>query len=210
MIIAIARALMLLATYSFGETRREWAVAMQAEFQVAARDGRPLAFAFGCLIAAWREMPRREEGRFVLANYVLALGVLVPMGALQFASVLDFAVVPARQGGPFALPMPGAGERYLTEAYSSSVTVLLGLWILLGAGHLGLAWALLQRDWSRATNAACLMASVSATLLMFTTVLFLDSSAVQLQAFLLGIELGAVYSAARWHSFLFVEARFPA
>src|ERR1700712_3452057 len=74
-----ARAVMSLATCCLGEDRREWALAMQGEFEVAAEKGEPLAFAAGCLIAAWGEMPKHEEGRLVLANYTLALGLLIPM-----------------------------------------------------------------------------------------------------------------------------------
>ena len=63
---------------------------MQGEFDAAIADGRPLTFAVGCLIAAWREMPTQAQGRFVLANYALALGLLVPTAGLQFACVIGF------------------------------------------------------------------------------------------------------------------------
>src|SRR4051812_24139343 len=58
---ALARALIALATACLGYGRREWALAMQAELEAAAEHDRPIAFAAGCLLAAWREMPRHEE-----------------------------------------------------------------------------------------------------------------------------------------------------
>src|SRR5687767_920672 len=66
---AFARALMSLAASCFGETRHEWGLAMQAEFEAANEDRKPLRFAAGCLIAAWREMPHHAHGRLILANY---------------------------------------------------------------------------------------------------------------------------------------------
>ena len=100
MITGLATAVMSLARRCLGENRREWALAMQGEFDAAIADDRPLAFAVGCLIAAWREMPAQGQGRFVLANYALALGLLVPTAGLQFAFVVglprSFLGEPAR------------------------------------------------------------------------------------------------------------------
>ena len=48
---------MALATLCFGAERREWSAAMEAEFEIAALEGPSFAFASGCLIAAWRDMP---------------------------------------------------------------------------------------------------------------------------------------------------------
>src|SRR3546814_7963130 len=70
------------------EGRREWSASMRAEFDAAAPEGRSLSFATGCLVAAWREMLTREEGRYTLTNYALALGVMIPMAALQIGCAL--------------------------------------------------------------------------------------------------------------------------
>src|SRR3546814_3564115 len=80
---ALSRAVMALAGCCMDESRREWSAAMRAEFDAAAPEGRSLSFATGCLVAAWREMLTREEGRYTLTNYALALGVMIPMAALQ-------------------------------------------------------------------------------------------------------------------------------
>ncbi len=85
---ALSRAIMALAMCGMDESRREWSAAMRAEFDAAVPEGRSLSFATGCLVAAWREMLTREEGRYTLTNYALALGVMIPMAAVQIGSAL--------------------------------------------------------------------------------------------------------------------------
>lgn len=197
---------MVLAACSLGESRREWALAMQGEFEGAIQDQRPLAFAAGCLIAAWREMPAHEHGRFVLANYALALGLLIPTAGLQLACVAGIPYLPLGQG-LYGMLTPGSAQQlYLSDAYRAAKPVLLTLWLLLGGGHLRLAWVLLEHDWSRVVNMGALTVAASATLVVFTVVLFLDASAAGLQALMLAIELSAVYASARWHARLFPTA----
>ncbi len=85
---------MALAVRSLGEHRIAWAQAMAAEFKAAEEDGRPLRFALGCLIGAWRMMPAHAEGRFVLASYALSLGVLIPVAAmLALAAAFGFPLL---------------------------------------------------------------------------------------------------------------------
>ena len=108
---------------------------MQAEFEAAAEDGKPLAFAIGCLIAAWREMVKQGEGRLALANYALALGLLIPMAVQQFEQAVGFSMflgagIPARSAGQ---------NPYLIWSQNSAAPVLLVLWLLLGIAHLCLA-----------------------------------------------------------------------
>lgn len=195
---------MRLAARCLGESRRDWAFAMQIEFAAAIEDGGPLAFAMGCLIAAWREMPGHTQGRFVLANYALALGLLVPMAGLQFACATGSSYLFAGQAGLYAVLAPaGLQDPYLAEAHRSAIPALLALWLMLGAGHLRLAWVVLERDWSRVTSAAAFTVATSATLVIFTGVLFLNDASVALQAILLTIELIAIYASARWHGRLF-------
>lgn len=92
---------------------------MQAEFDAAVEDGKPFVFAIGCLIAAWRGMVKQGEGRLVLANYALALGMLVPMAALQFEQAIGFFM-------PHGILAAGAGQSpYLIWFQSSAVPVLL-------------------------------------------------------------------------------------
>ena len=73
---ALPRAIMALAECCMDDSRREWSAAMRAEFEEAVADGRSLSFAAGCFAAAWREMLTREQGRYTLTNYALALGLM--------------------------------------------------------------------------------------------------------------------------------------
>lgn len=207
MTATLADLAMRLAICSLGQRRRQWALAMQAEFDAAAVDGQPFAFAAGCLIAAWTEMPRHEQGRFVLANYALALGLLIPMAALQLGWAVGLSYSPFGLGGLHGVLGLGAAQQpYLADAYPSALPDLLGLWVLLGVAHLRLAWLLLERDWSRILGIGALAVAASATLAIFSSVLFLDDAGVGLQALLLAIELSAIYASARWHARLFPAA----
>jgi hypothetical protein len=197
---------MRLAARCLCEERAEWARAMRGEFQAATLDGRPLSFALGCLLAAWRQMPTQEEGRFVLANHVLALGLLIPMAALQLACAAGFPFLPLGQS---AILANGAAQRlYLADAYPAAAPSLLALWLLLGVAHLRLAWLVLERDWQRVVQAASMIIAASATLVIFTVVLFLDGGGAGLQLVLLGVELLGLHQSAAWHARL-VANRSP-
>jgi hypothetical protein len=200
MTMALSKALMSLTTCCLGESRREWAIAMQGEFEAAAEEGGPLAFAAGCLIAAWREMPRHQEGRLTMASYALALGVLIPMAAFQFACAIGFPFAPAGHGLLTMLAPGGARDPYLSTAEPSALPALLTLWLLLSIGHLRLAWVLVERDWSRAFHIGALIAAVTTTLFVFMGVLFLDAAPLLPQVAALAIELTAILAAARWHA----------
>lgn len=201
---ALASALMKLAARGLGDSRREWALAMQVEFRVAVEDGRPLAFATGCLLAAFGELPKHRAGRFALASHLLALGLLLPMAVLQFKCIAGPPFLSLGERGLYAMLAPGSPqEPYLNHAYHSAIPALLALWFLLGAGHLRLAWHVLERDWARVARTAALTVAASATLVIFTVVLFLDDTAAGAQALLLAMELGAIYALARWDALIF-------
>jgi len=199
MMAALSKAIMSLTIACLGESRREWALAMQGEFEAAIEDGASFPFATGCLIAAWREMPKHPDGRFALASYVLALGVLVPMAALQFACAMNFPSLFAGTGMLGALDTGAARVPYLASAQISAVPVLLLLWLSLGLAHLRLAWLLVEQDWSRAFNVGALTAAATVTFFLFAETLRLNSAPLMLQAGTLGIELFALSAAARWH-----------
>ena len=204
MTVAVSRAVMSLAGRCLGADRHEWGLAMHAEFEAAVDDGRPLVFATGCLIAAWREMANREEGRLVLANYALALGLLLPMAVLQFEQAIGLSMTP---GGisPHGMLLAGAGHNpYLVWSQNSASPVLLMLWLLLGIAHLYLAWVLVDWDWARAVKIGALIGATMVTLFLFTGVLMLDLSRLVAQAAELGIELAAILATARWHARLFL------
>lgn len=183
---ALAKAVMTLATASLGENRREWAFAMEGEFEAAIEDGTSLAFATGCLIAAWREVPRQAEGRLVLANYALALGLLIPMAVLQFAQAVGVTLTIGDSPNP-----------YLAWSQLTAAPILLILWVLLGMGHLRLAWALVERDWLGVMRVGALIGAAMITLFLFMGVLFLDVGALLSQAVALAFELTAILAAAR-------------
>ena len=204
MTAAAARTVMSLAACCLGESRREWALAMQAEFETAIEDGRPLLFATGCLLAAWREMPAHEQGRFVLVNHALALGVLIPVAVLQFECLAGLPFLSLGRGGLRAMLTPSSV--YLAGAYHSAIGPAVALWLLLGAGHLRLAWLVLERKWADVVRIGALTLAASATFVIFAVVLFLDDAGIAAQAVLLAMELTAIYALARWHDRAFPDA----
>jgi hypothetical protein len=195
----VSRALMSLATYSLGESRRGWARAMEAEYEAAIEAGEPFAFAAGCLIAAWREIPRHAEGRLGFINHALALGLLVPMAVFQVVRAIDCAAALARDTG--ATPNP-----YLIWSHATATPVLLILWLLLGIGHLSLAWMLMERDWVRVVKVGAMIGAAALTLVLFMGVLFLDVASLTSEAAALSIELAFILATARGHARLIVDA----
>ena len=148
----LPRALMALAAASLGEERGDWGRAMQAELEaVEPRD--QLSFAAGCLVGAWREMPRHAEGRFLMANHLVALGLILPMAALLLsAALLGYPFIAFSRPGAFGFPSGEGAPTLLLNAGNISVAPSLSLLVMiLTATHLLAAWQLLERDWSRAT-----------------------------------------------------------
>lgn len=202
MIMALSQALMQLATCSLGQSRREWALAMQVEFEAATKDQRPMAFALGCLLAAWRELPRHSEGRFGLASHAIALGLLMPVALLQFAWAIGLST---GQGGLYnVLPAGGSQNPLLASSQLGAMPALLLMWLMLGTGHLRLAWLLLERDWTRVTKAGALIAAGTLTLFLFMELLLFDAGAVLLLAALVAIETMFLLALARWHERIFM------
>jgi len=188
---------MALATYSLGDDRHEWALAMQAEYEEARAAGRQLGFATGCLVAAWREMPRHAEGRLVLADHALALGLLIPVAFLQFACAIGLS---SGQSGIYGmLAMVGTKDPYLANAQLGALPVLLVLWLLLGSAHLRLAWALLDRDWTRVVQSGSLIAAAALTLVMLVGVLHLEAAFLGPVVGVMVVELILILAASHLH-----------
>ena len=204
----LARAVMALALCCLGAHRREWAAAMRAEFDAAAEDGAAFGFAAGCLAAAGRELLTREEGRFVLTSYALALALMLPMAALQIGCALLGLpyLYPDAHGLSGAMLEGGTHELLLRGVYQAAIPSLALLQLLIGLGHLRIAWLLLEGDWARVTRAATRTLAAAATLILFMTVLFLDGSQALLQGAVLALELATVCGVARWHAQLFPAA----
>lgn len=204
----LSRALLALAQCCLGESRREWGAAMRAELETALAEGRPIGFAAGCLAAALRELVTREEGRFTLTSYALVLGLLLPMAALQIGCALLGLpyLYPHQLGLAGALLEGSAHEPLLRSIYQSAIPSLALLQLLVGLGHLRIAWTMLEGDWRAVTRLATLTLAAVATLLLFMGVLFLDGSQVLRQGGVLAIELATIAIVARWHAQL-VPAR---
>lgn len=199
--VAVARIVMAVALRCLGRHRNEWAAAMQAEFEIAAEADEPLSFAFGCLAAAWRELPAHDEGRFLLASHVLALGVILPLGTLLLTSVARGFPLLA-PGGAAAAGLLGSGFPTFpnTEANQAGLPLMALFTAVLGLGHLGMAWVMLDRDWERAALIGRLGAAIMATMVIFSGILFLFDACALPQTGLIMVELLAVWSLVRWHA----------
>lgn len=200
MTLALARCIMVVAVRCIGDHRRDWAWAMEAEFQAAADAGEPLHFALGCLIAALREAPTHEEGRFLVANHVLALGVLIPMGALLLSSVLrGFPFIAAEHGAAAILIGSGTPKFFVNDGNVAGLPLMALLTVALGAGHARMAWLVLDRDWERVAVLGRLAAALLITMLIFSGIFFPYDPCAVPQAALVAVELSTVCSLVRWH-----------
>jgi hypothetical protein len=202
MIAAVSRAVMALAIGCLGRHRRDWALAMEAEFEAAREDGKPLSFALGCLSAAWRELPAHEEGRFTIASHALAFVLILPTAALLMSGIItDFPYSYLGQvDGYDLLQAAGGQEAVLSEANRSAVPSLAALAVLLAASHLRIAWLVLERDWARVAAVGALAAAATMTLFIFTIVAFTCDASAVAQAAALALELVTVSALARWHA----------
>ena len=201
----LARAVMALARATLDARRRDWADAMDAELAAAEADGHALSFACGCLLTAWRELLAAQEGRFTLTSYALVLAVVLPMAALQIGCALFGLpyLYPHPGGLPAALLEGAAHERLLRGLYQAAIPSLALLLLLLGIGHLRLAWAMLERDWAAVRRLGLQALAATVTLIIVMATLFIDGRQVLVQAAVLTIELATIVMVARWHDQLF-------
>ena len=197
----LCRALMALAARCMGDSRRQWSMAMEAEFDEAVAQGDQLQFSAGCLMAAWRTMLAFEEGRFILTSYAMVLILILPMAALQIGCALFGLpyLFPGGNGLVGALLEGAAHENLLRTVYQGAILPLALVQLLICLGHVQLAWAVLERDWGRATRSGMRTLASAATLVLFLGVFFLNSSQALLQGAILCIELGIVSLLAQWH-----------
>ena len=198
----LAGAMLTIAVHCLGGGRRQWARAMQVEFEAARADGKALTFAAGCLIAGLRELPRHEEGRFAIASHLFALVVAVPLAALMVSGVLTgFPASYLAEGGVHVLLETGIEQQpYLNDSNRSAVPSLALLLLLLAGLNLRMAWLTLDRDWTGLIAAGALSAGATAALFIFSAVVFADSSAAVAQVAALTVQLTAATALARWHA----------
>lgn len=198
---AIAAATMTLATACMGASRRDWACAMQGEFETAVAEGGQLRFALGCLLAAVKELPRHAKGRLALADHTLAVAILVPIAAIQFLCAIGMVAPFFPAGGLCSFPVEGSVKAmFFSEACLSTQPARLCLWALLGITNLRLAWLLLEGDWPGVIRAASLAVAVTLTNVVFDFVMMLVDVRSLIQAAVLLIELAAVAASARLHA----------
>ncbi|KQR85276.1 hypothetical protein [Sphingomonas sp. Leaf343] len=200
----VAKVLMVAAERCLGRQRQDWALAMRAEFGSALEDGHALTFAAGCLLAALREMPAQEEGRFVITSYALALGLILPIAALQIGcAVFGLPYMFARGAGLQAIAAPGSVQAALLGGtYQAAVPALTVVLLLLGVWQVRMAWVMLERDWPRVTASAMRILAASVTLATVMAALFLDATQAVLQIGMLVLEMAAVLVLANWHEHL--------
>lgn len=198
----LARAIMAIATAAMHVQRRDWSCAMAAEYEIAAVDGRALPFAAGCLVAAGRQMIATASGRFVLTSYAVALGIMLPMAALQIGCAIFGLpyLYPDQRGLPGALLVGGTHASLLRSIYLAAIPSLALIQLTAGIGHVRLAWSLVERDWSGALRWSLWTLAGVTALVIFMTVLFLDSRQAMLQAAAVTIELAMLFVIVRRHA----------
>ena len=203
----LAWAVMTLAEACLGDRRRDWALAMQAEFEVAIDDGRPLGFAVGCLTGAVRDMPKHVEGRFALTSHAIALALFPIVALLMLGVASGFPFLPSGHAGLSGWLAGQSEPMALLTPWNRNFAPALALliWALI-AGHLLMPWFILERDWARVGTLARINSAATVTLLLFTTVLFLDMAFLLLPMAALAIELAASWCLFRWQADLFAGA----
>ncbi|WP_454883908.1 hypothetical protein [Sphingomonas oryzagri] len=191
---------MRLAACCLGRHRRDWAWAMEAEFEVAVEDGRPLVFALGCFAGACREIPAQREGRFALASHAVVIGLLTPIAALLMAG--PFLGVSMLHPGPAAVHETvgsRGGELLLNVSTRNAAPALVLLVLALTAGHLSIAWATLDRDWNRVALLARLNVAATLTLAIVGSVLFLNEDWIVPPIAGLAVQLTAISCLMWWN-----------
>lgn len=198
--LLVARAMMALAARCCGDHRREWALAMQTEFEFAAEAGDGLSFAFGCLLGALCGLPMHEEGRFAMASHVLAVGVIIPMGTLLLWSVASGFSYLSPQEASAASALGSGQPAFVNEANLMGLPLMAVLSVVLGIGHLCMAWAMLDRNWDGVAFIGRIGAALMVTIVILTAALFLYDSCALPEAVAIAIELAVIRALVWWHS----------
>ena len=200
----LAQTILALAARTLGTRRHQWAQAMHSELDAAVEDGRPVLFAMGCLVAAWRQLPRQSEGRLALASHALALGLIVPLAALSlwigllgypYLSFGEVDIWGFLAGRSEQIPLLVYGETGMAPAMTMIV-------LLQAAGQLLLAWFLLEQDWDRVEAVGGFNAATLTTLAIVMGLLTLLDITILISVALLITETMAVLSLAWWHQHL--------
>ena len=198
MMTSVSRAMLTLAMACMGEKHRAWGLAMRAELEEAIDAGKPLRFAFGCLAVSLMRMPTHAEGRFSLTTHALALGLMIPMAALQIGcAVIGSPYFPTGSG---AAAVSAFQMTLLTSAYQALMPLLAVLLLLLGVGQLRMAWTLLDRDWPRVMATGALTLATTMAIVTLRGLLYLDLGHTLVQGVILAIELAVLAGLGQWHA----------
>jgi hypothetical protein len=196
--VSLARAMLGLATLCMATKHHAWGLAMQAELEEAIEAGKPLRFALGCLAASLCRMPTHEEGRFSLTAHGLAIGLMVPLAALQIGGTV-LGISHLLHIGSFAAA--GSLQAYfLAGAYRVAIPLLAILTLLLGLGHLRMAWMLLERDWRRVETMAAFTLAAAMTSIVLIGLLDFDIAQALRQCAIVLIELAGLAVLGLWHT----------
>ena len=202
--IRFATTLLAIAARTLGDDGRAWAEAMAGELDAAIEDGRPLSFAVGCLVAAWRELPRHSEGRLALASHALAIGLIVPVAAVSlwigmlgypYFSLGNVDLWGFLAGRSEQIPLLIPGE----VAMAPALTMIVLLQV---AGQLLLAWFLLEKNWDRVEAISGFNAATLTTLTIVMGLLTLLDKTIVFAIAILITETLAVFSLAWRHEHL--------
>ncbi len=195
-----AQLVMTLALRCLPRDDGEWGQAMLAEFDMAWRDGKPLGFAFGCLIAGWRRLPFHSDGQLALVCHTLALGLIVPIATFHLGCALSGAkfILSGHDHYHAMLMAGGVRGHALADAYLAATPALTMLLLLLGSAHLAVAWSILVGRWRRAAIIWLVATVIAAAIvgIIVATIPIAGGSAIQLAA--LAIELAAIPLSATW------------
>jgi hypothetical protein len=200
----LAQTILAFVGRTLGPRNAIWAHAMLAELDDALEDGRELRFAFGCLLAAWRELPRLSDGRLVIMSYAVAIGLIVPLAGLWLAlGVLGFPYLAFGHvgisgfiaGRSDQIPVLLVGEWALAPALTLVV-------LLQSGGQLLLAWFLLDRNWTRVAAVARFNAATLTSLVIVTSMLAVTRTGILFGIAALITETLAVLALAWWHDHL--------
>ncbi|MDP9423137.1 MAG: hypothetical protein M3Q19_09940 [Pseudomonadota bacterium] len=174
---------------------------MKAELEVAIEDGRPVAFAMGCVLAAWRELPAHPEGRFTLASHLLAIGLIVPIAALLlWCGLLGYPYLAFGEIGIWGFLAGNSDQILLLHDGNRAIAPALTLLVLIVAvSQLLLAWFVLERDWERVVAIGRFNAATLTTFAIVTSLVPLKGTSIFLPGAGLAAEMLAVLALAQWH-----------
>ena len=201
MIAILSRCVMILAIAGLGDRNRDWGLAMQGEFEASIDDGRPLLFAFGCLLGAWRMRLADPDGRFALASFALAVGLILPLASvLAVGAIVGFPYLDFAQDNVVGiLAVDGAPTTLLDDGNRAAASSLSMVVFLLAGTSVLIAWAILDRNWVRVAAVERLTVAATLTLLVFVALLGFDETRMILPILGFVAQHVVVLMLMRWH-----------